>query len=205
VRSARSEGSRPGGWAAWAVADAGRSRIEQEGFSATSLATMGSPHEQIARQARGGGFDLTLIGRGHSYGPAMIPTTASSVLSNSDSAILVSRARPRGEIQVLLVADDSAASQAALRCFGEFADPRRCRTTSVSVPDSTARVGSAHRHNARVSAVEVEPIDRSIELVRTGHFEVVVSGVGLEGGIITADPVVRALLQAAPTLLVAHT
>jgi hypothetical protein len=180
VMSTPGETSRPAGWRAWTVADAGRSRMEQEGFSVTSMATLGSPHEEIARQAREGGFDLTLIG-GPS-GPhrrAMILRTGSLVLANSGSAILVSRARPRGEIQVLLVADGSDGSQAALRCFGEFADPQRCATTSISS-------------------------NTGVELVRSGYYGVVVCGVSLEGGEITAGSDVEVLLRAAPTLLVAR-
>jgi nucleotide-binding universal stress UspA family protein len=196
------------GWDADAVADAARSRVEEEGFSAASRATIGEPHEEIARIARDGGFDLTLIGGPHKSrpGPSMISQTGSLVISGSGSAVLVSGSRPRLPIQVLLVADGSDASVAAIGCFKEFADPRRCTANSLPLPSAPSPrshlslVGAAGRKDSARGGVADAPLD----LVRSGHYGVVVCGVSLDAGRIATEPLVQSFLLSAPSLLIAR-
>jgi nucleotide-binding universal stress UspA family protein len=208
VMSASADPTRGSRWGAWTVADAGRSRVEKEGFSATSLATIGSPREEIARQARDGGYDLTLLGaRDHQRRRATISTIGALVLSDSRSAVFISKARPRGHVRALLIEDDSPGAAAAISCFGNFADARRCSTTSLSlrgapVQPAPIRVGSGHR-DASSEGAAIDSLGSSIDLVRSGYFGVVVCGVRLEAGAITADPVLDALLREAPSLLIA--
>lgn len=196
------------GWEADAVADAGRSRVEKEGFSATSIATIGEPHEEIPRLAREGRFDLTLIGAayGRRAGPPIIPQTVSLVISGSGSAVLVSGSRPQEPIRVALVADGSDASAAAIRCFEEFADSGRCTTESLSLrqaPRPRRHLSLVHAAGQKVDSPDAAA-DAPLDLVRSGYYDLVVCGVSIEAGKIAAEPLVESLLLSAPNLLIAR-
>jgi nucleotide-binding universal stress UspA family protein len=204
VISAGGKAARRSGWKAYAVADAGRSRVEREGFEATSMVARGDPPVEIARHAREGDFDLTLIGRrGRPLTrSSAIPTIGSLVLASSGSALLVARSRPHNRVHVLLVADESDDSQAAKTCFRNFADPRRCTATSVSLtrpPLLGEPLSSASSTGKKQSITKA-----SQELLGAEHYGLIVCGMHVTAGVLSPEPLVQGVLSKSPGVLMAH-
>jgi nucleotide-binding universal stress UspA family protein len=204
VISAGGRAARRSGWKAHAVADAGRSRVQREGFEASSRVARGDPSEEIARHAREGDFDLTLIGsRRTSFARgSAIPTIGSLVLASTGSALLFARSRPHNGVHVLLFGDDSDDAHAATTCFREFADPRRCTATSVSLTRPSSRV--KHLGSASSAGDERPVTDTSHDLLGAEHYGLIVCGVHVEAGVLVPEPFVRGVLVKSPGVLIAH-